>query len=181
MDKLKILGFLLLFLMCSSELFGKPASLRFVVLPFENFTQNPVASEVLRRITLQKLVELDVDVVEIGEVDRILVNEDMVNVSFIGKNEFVRIANLLQADYIVKGAVLSFTLERNWNISYPSVTVNLALIEGKTGKMVSVVVETEGGPSLAQVYLGTEPEPLNEVAKGVVKRALYKLLRAVRR
>lgn len=149
---------------------------RIAVLPFENFTGDFTAGERVRRITVQELVRRGYDVIEPGEINKILVELNVINLSLLGEKEVKEISTRLGVRYLIKGSVFSYQVERYPEVSYPSVALQVSLIDGLSGKVVRSTFRTEGGPSFWVMYFGTEPQPLNEVAKKVINEVLIDLL-----
>ncbi|MEO0278931.1 MAG: CsgG/HfaB family protein [candidate division WOR-3 bacterium] len=150
------------------------ADIRVAVIPVENFSSDTLAGEKIRRMVVQELVRRNVEVVEIGEVDRVMEEEGLTDIKTLGQGALMKLTHLLKVNYIIKGAVFSYDMGRLGDTLYPSVALNLTLINNE-GKVVASVIDTEGGPSVMTLYFGTYPEPPSEVAKRVVSRVLDKL------
>lgn len=145
---------------------------KIAVLPFENFTIDPVAGEKIRRMVMQELVKRGFFVIETGEVNRVLVEKGIINLSLLGTKEIKEVGEKLGVKYLIKGGVFSYEIHRFTDVSYPSVAIQINLIEVETGKVVRSTYRTEGGPSFKTLYFGIEAKALNEVAKEVVRKAL---------
>ncbi len=143
------------------------------VLPFENFSNDPVAGEKIRRMIMQELVKRGFFVIETGEVNRVLVEKEIVNLSLLGVKELREIGEKLGVKYLIKGGVFSYEIQRFADVTYPSVAIQITLIETSSGKIVRSTYRTEGGPNFRVLYLGMEAKTLNEVAKEVVRKALF--------
>ncbi len=148
---------------------------RIAVLPFENFTNDPVAGERIRRMVIQELVLRGFFVIESGEVNKVLVEKGVTNLSLLGSRELEEVGEKLGVKYLIKGGVFSYEMQRFSDVVYPSVAIQVNLIDVSTGKVVRSTYRTEGGPSLGSLYFGMEPEALSEVAKKVVRKALNDL------
>lgn len=148
---------------------------KIAVLPFENFTSDPVAGEKIRRMVIQDLVLRGFFVIESGEVNRALVEKGIINLSLLGSKELKEVGEKLGVRYLIKGGVFSYEIQRFSDVIFPSVAIQVNLIEVSTGRVLRSTYRTEGGPSFKNLYFGMEPEALSEVAKKVVRMALNDL------
>ncbi|MCM8808077.1 MAG: CsgG/HfaB family protein [Candidatus Omnitrophica bacterium] len=149
---------------------------KIAVLPFENFSGEATAGERMRRLTVQELVKRGYDVVEPGEINKVLIDLKVENLSLIGEREIKKFFEMTGIKYVIKGTVFTFEIQRFTEVSYPSVAVQINLVDAQQAKILRSTFRTEGGPSFKVMYFGVEPEPLNEVAKRVIESALIDIL-----
>ncbi len=148
---------------------------RIAVLPLDNLTSERYASENIRSILIASLLNRGFDVVEIGEVVRVLNERRVFSVKDLTTEKIKKIGFDLAVDGIMTGSVSRYTITKGVSVSYPEVTVTLMLFDAKTGKLVWNAWATEGGPSLKVKYLGTEMPTINETAMKVINKMLDNL------
>jgi TolB-like protein len=145
------------------------------VLPFENFTSDEYAGEKIRRILITEVLSQEVDVVEPGEITRLLRELKVKSIGSIKVAEVQEIGKTLDTNALIMGSVESFGISKGISITYPEVTINLRLIETSTGSIIWSMRHTSGGPDFWTRHLGSEGMSLSETAGKVVKEAVDKL------
>ncbi len=142
------------------------------VLPFENLTQDPLAAERVRRVVIAELLVRGIDVVEPGEVLRVLRESDIPNLQSISIKDIKALGRELEVDGIIMGSVSAYGIRRGIEGAYPEVTLHLMLLDPSTGRILWSAWRTEGGPTFWMSYFGTKGATLNETAKRVVRDAI---------
>jgi len=148
---------------------------RIAVLPFENFTSDPYAGEKIRRIVITELLARGTDVVEPGEVTRLLIDMEVRSLRSIKITDIQEIGKKLNVDAIMTGSVEAFGISRGISVSYPEVTINLMLLETSSGNIIWSVHQSTGGPSFWTRHFGSEGISLSEAANETVTEAIGKL------
>jgi len=130
---------------------------RVAVLPFENYTNTQFAGEKVTSIYIsQLLMNIDVDVVEPGEVWRVLSSNDIIG-SRLGEGEIKSIGEKLQADTLIFGSVQEYSRERYRTQNYPVISVNVRWVDVNTGTIVFIgTASAEGSPTVPVIDLGDE-------------------------
>ncbi|MFH7835552.1 MAG: hypothetical protein QXL51_03040 [Candidatus Aenigmatarchaeota archaeon] len=149
---------------------------KIAVLPFQNFTSDEYAGEKIRSLVITELLLRGIDVVEPGEVTRRL-KELNTPLYSLGISQIQNIGETLQVDAVMIGNVEKFDIVRGASFTYPEVTVNMRLIDPKSGNIIWSVRTTSGGPTLSMRYFGTEPPSLSETARKTVKDAVNTLFK----
>jgi TolB-like protein len=162
---------------CSTQKVMKPDTdvskiTRIAVLPFEDFTSDEYAGEKIRRIVITELLSRDIDVIEPGEVTRLLKDMNIWTVHSMKVSEIKAIGKKLGVDAMMSGSVESFGISKGISVEYPEVTINLMLIETSSGKIIWSTRQTSGGPSFWTRHFGSENISLSETARNVVSEAL---------
>jgi TolB-like protein len=143
------------------------------VLPFENFTSDDFANEKIRRSLIIELLRRDIDVVEPGEVLRVLREMNVPSISSIKAKDIQDVGNTLNVQAVIMGSVETFRMSRGISsVTYPEVTISLRLLESATGDTVWSVSHTTGGAGFWTRHFGVEGATLDESAGKVVKEAL---------
>ncbi len=172
------LCFLLFFIQgCGPTHFVRPKTdvesiKKVAVLPFENFTQDDYAGEKIRRIVITELLLRDVDVIEPGEVTRLLREMKVKSLSSLKITEIQDIGKTLGVEAVMMGSVEAFGTGRGISVNYPEVTINLRMIEVNSGNIVWSVRNASGGPDFWMRHFGSEGASLSEAAEKVVKKAI---------
>jgi TolB-like protein len=164
----------------SSEYFIRPKTdisniKRVAVLPFENFTSDGYAGEKIRRIVITELLSKGIDVIEPGEVTKLLRELNIRSISSIKVSEIQEMGKKLGVEGVMMGSVEAFEISRGISVTYPEVTINLILIETSSGNIIWSVRHTTGGASFWTRHFGSEGISLSEAARKVVKGAINTL------
>jgi TolB-like protein len=150
-----------------------PADIKAVaVLPFENFTSDDFANEKIRRSLIIELLRRNIDVVEPGEVSRLLSEMKISPISSVRVKNIQDLGRMLDVKAVIMGSVETFRMSKGISVTYPEVTINLRMLESSTGDTVWSVSHTSGGPSFWTRHFGAEGVALDEAASKVVKEAL---------
>jgi TolB-like protein len=142
------------------------------VLPFENFTSDEYAGEKIRRIVITELLSRNVDVIEPGEVTRILKELKVRSLGSIKITEIQDIGKTLGVGAVVMGSVEAFGISRGISVTYPEVTIHLMLLEASSGNIIWSVRHTIGGANFWTRHFGSEGISLSEAARKTVKEAV---------
>jgi len=150
-----------------------PAGIKKVaVMPFENFTADEYAAEKIRRIVITDLLSRGVEVVEPGEITRIIRESKIKSLSSIKTAEVQEIGKASGAYAIMIGSVEYYGISRGVSVTYPEVTANFKLMETSTGKVLWSVRHTSGGADFWTRHFGSEGKSLSEAAGEVVREAM---------
>jgi TolB-like protein len=165
---------------CVAEHFIRPKTdisniKRVAVLPFENFTSDDYAGEKIRRIVITELLSRGIDVIEPGEVTRLLRELKIRSLGSISVSEIQNMGKTLGVEAVMMGSVEAFGISRGISVTYPEVTINLILIETSSGNIIWSVRHTTGGASFWTRHFGSEGISLSEAARKVVKEAINTL------
>ena len=148
---------------------------RVAVLPFENFTTDVYAGEKMRRIVITELLSEGVDVIEPGEVTRLLKDMEVRSLRSVGVKEIKEIGKTLGVEAVMTGSVEAYGMSQGISVTYPEVTINLMLLDASSGSIIWSVRSTSGGASFWTRHFGSEGMSLSETARKVVKKAFGSL------
>ncbi|MEW6418226.1 MAG: hypothetical protein AB1480_08905 [Nitrospirota bacterium] len=141
----------------------------------ENFTSDEYAGEKVRRVVITELLSRGIDVVEPGEVTRVLRES---NIRYLGSIKITDIQNIgktLGVDAVMIGSVEAFGISRGISVTYPEVTIHLILFETSSGNIVWSVRHTVGGASFWTRHFGAEGITLSEAVRKAVKESINTL------
>lgn len=145
---------------------------RVAVLPMENFTSDEYAGEKVRRLVITELLLKGIDVIEPGEVTRVLRESNIRSLGSIKITDIQNIGKTLGVEAVMMGSVEAFGISRGILVSYPEVTINLLLLEASSGSIIWSIRHTEGGASFWTRHFGAEGITLSETARKAVKEAI---------
>jgi TolB-like protein len=148
---------------------------RVAVLPLENFTADTYAGEKIRRIVISELLSRGIDVIEPGEVTRILKESEVRSLGSIKVSDIQNIGKTLGVEAVMLGSVEAFGMGRGISVTYPEVSIHLILLEASSGNIVWSVLHTTGGASFWTRHFGAEGISLSEAARKAVKEAVNTL------
>jgi TolB-like protein len=148
---------------------------RIAVLPFENYTQDNYAGVKIREKVVIELLERGFEVVEEGEVLRVLSELKVEPVRMITLSDIQSLGSMLGVDAVMKGSAGELIDKKGISVSYPEVAINLKLIDVASGDIVWSVSHSGGGPGFWTRHFGTEGDTLDEAAEKVVKEAVNTL------
>lgn len=145
---------------------------RIAVLPFESLTTDEYAGEKIRKSVITELLSRGVDVIEPGEVTRVLIDQKIKSLSSIRTTDLQNVAKTLGVEALMMGSVEAYDISRGISVTYPEVSINLRLIEASSGNIIWSVCQTSGGPGFWTRHFGAEGMSLSEAANKVVKEAI---------
>jgi len=145
---------------------------KIAVLPFESLTFDEYAGEKIREAVITELLSRGVEVIEPGEVTRVLIEQKIKSLSSVRITDLQNAAKTLGVEALMMGSVEAYGISRGISVSYPEVSINLRLIDASSGNIIWAVCETSGGPSFWTRHFGAEGMSLSDVANSVVKNAL---------
>jgi TolB-like protein len=145
---------------------------RIAVLPFESLTTDEYAGEKIRKTVITELLSRGVDVVEPGEVTRVLIEQKVKSLGSVRTADLQNMAKTLGVGALMMGSVEAYGISRGISVSYPEVSINLRLVEASSGNIIWSVCQTSGGPSFWTRHFGAEGASLSDTANIVVKDAI---------
>ena len=137
-----------------------------------NFTSDEYAGEKVRRVVITELLLRGIDVIEPGEVTRVLRESKVRSLGSIKITEIQDMGKTLSVEAVMMGSVETFGISRGISVTYPEVTIHLILLEASSGDIVWSVRHTAGGASFWTRHFGSEGITLSEAARKVVKEAI---------
>jgi TolB-like protein len=145
---------------------------KIAVLPFDNLTKSRYAHESVRSKVIIELLSRGYEVIEPGEVSRILNDLGIQSPSSLSRPDLQRIGESLRVDSVMKGAVGAYGISEGISVSFPEVSLHLMLLDAPTGNINWYVWHSAGGPSFWTRHFGAEGKTLDETTVEVVKKAV---------
>ena len=135
------------------------------VLPFENFTAGRFADDKIKSLVVIELLSRGVDVVEPGEVMRLLREMKVRSLDSITIEHIKEIGQTFKVQAVMTGSVGVFKVSRGAVVSYPEVSISLILYDAETSDIIWSIWHTTGGAGFWTRQFGAEGKTLDETAK----------------
>ncbi len=142
------------------------------VLPFENYTSDRYADEKIKSLVIIDLLSRGIEVIEPGEVLRILRELKLRSLSSLSEEDIQTVGKILKVDAVIVGSVGSFEIRKGISVASPEVTINMMMHDAISGSVIWSVWHTSGGASFWTRHFGVENATLGNTSKKVVKEAM---------
>lgn len=150
---------------------------RVAVLPFENMTNDSAAGEKARRIFIIELLSLEiVEVVDPGEVLRVLAEKRIQNIDSLGDEQVKELGEAMGADALVFGAVHAYTRDRSGQVTAPEVALSFRMLDSVEARTVWTASVSRAGASAGSRMFGVSSATETEAARKLVREALETLV-----
>ena len=148
------------------------------VLPFTTLTTSRSDAEKVEKIFLVELLATGaVEVVEPGQVAKLVGAEGISTTDKLAPADLQRIGQALGADGLFLGTVVDFVLGRSGNAPAPEVTIQLRLVETASGTTAWSSSETRSGASAKTRLFGFGGDSLTEAARRLISEQLQGLVK----
>ncbi len=148
------------------------------VLPLDNLTPDQMAGEKVRRIVITELLATGiVDVIEPGQVNRVLATLNIQNPAAMSPEEFKRVGTALRVQLLIVGSVESFERVQVGGVQAPEVTLTLRAVDVDSGTVVWAASHTQGGATVSARLFGLTGDSLSEVARKAAHETVVTLFR----
>ncbi len=148
------------------------------VLPLENLSPDQTAGEKVRKVVVTELLATGiVDVIEPGQVNRILTVQNIQNPAAMSPEDFKKVGTALGAQMLVVGSVESYDRVQVGGVQAPEVTMTLRGVDVDSGTIVWATSHTQGGATVAARLFGLTGDSLSEVARKAAHQAVVTLFR----
>jgi TolB-like protein len=149
---------------------------RVAVMPFDNLTGEKSASEIIRHLVISELLASGlVDVVAPGEVNSVIKDMGIKDVSSLGKRDIKSLGKTLRVEAVLVGSVQQYGNVRFGSISAPEVTITLLMADTGSGDIIWSVTKSRGGAGFMARHFGARSETMSETAIAVVRDAIATL------
>lgn len=146
------------------------------VLPIENLTLDQQAGEKVRKAVVSELLAAGVvDVIELGQVNRSLTQQNVQTISSVGVEDFKRLGPALGAQAFILGSVETYDRVNVGGVGFPEISVTLRAVDAATGSIIWSASQTGGGPGFAGRLLGVGGDTMSEATQKTVRGALTTL------
>jgi TolB-like protein len=149
---------------------------RAAVLPFENLTSDQTAGEKVRKVVVSELLASGViDVIEPGQVNRVLAQQGIQNPSALLPADIKKLGAALDVQALILGSVETFERVSLAAVSSAEVGITLRAVDVASGTIVWSVSERAGGVGLAGRLFGLGGVGLSEAAGLAARQAVRTL------
>lgn len=146
------------------------------VIPFQNYTSSQYAGEKVTMIYIAELLSnVDIEVIEPGEVARVLQGDSIVG-GQLSQSEIKSIGSALKANALIFGAVQEYGTVRVRNETYPVVSLSVRWVDAQTGTIIFMgTASEEGSPRVPIIDVGEE-----QLFSVLARKACNRLINMVR-
>lgn len=147
---------------------------RVVVVPFDNLSNDQGAANRATRVFIAKLLsEKAFDVVEPGEVSRVLEKSSIVRTGQLTTEQATGIGKELRAQGIILGTVTESSNTGGGGVATSTITMVVRMVETETGATVWSATHTAGGRGFWSALFGTggksQSEATRDCVDGIIK------------
>jgi len=147
------------------------------ILPFENVSGAGGAADKVHKIFLVELLSMEVfDVVEPGQVSKVVRAESVTSPDQLTPDDLKRIGGALGADGLFLGQVVDYQDTRGAS-GAPEVTLQFRLVETASGATLWSSSETRGGVKASTRLFGVSADTMTETTRKIIRRELGTLLK----
>lgn len=149
---------------------------RVAVLPLDNLTTERFAAERVREVLNVELNAQGLfEAVDLGEVNRVVRTQGIVNVSEIGPAEAAGVGKELGVQALLLGSVMEFDERRVGTITTPDIALSLRLLDTETGIVIWAVTDARIGTKLSTRLFGIGEESQSSATVRLVRDILATL------
>ena len=147
------------------------------VMPLANLARDPVVSERVRDVVINKLLSTGaVYVLPIGEVARGIARLEIPNPATPSPDDIAKLGGIIKAQAVITGAVKEYGEVRSGTTTANIISLSLQMAETQTGKVVWSASSTQGGITIWDRLIGGGGEPMNLVTEKAVNDLVKRLL-----
>ena len=147
------------------------------VMPFGNLTNDKFAGDRVRNLFVTELLSTGtIDVVELGELLKILETEGIRTTDSVSTDIAQKIGKNLGVQAVILGSVDQYGTVRTGQSSYPEVGVTVRMLEVETGTIIWTASYTKTGSHIIASLFGIGTETASSVASSVVKKLVNTLV-----
>ena len=149
---------------------------RVAVLPLENLTSDRFAGERVREVlVVELLAEGLFDVLDTGEVNRVLRLRNVEDVSVLGPQAVADLGRELGVQAVMLGTVMEYRERRSGTFSAPEVAISLRLVDVESGLPVWSVSGARTGLGVWTRLFGVGEKSFTEAVRDLVRRLIPSL------
>jgi hypothetical protein len=147
------------------------------VIPFENNSKDQGAGARSTRFFVTELLAAEAfDVIEPGEVLRVLSEHGLIRTADLTNEQILSIGSELGVQALFLGAVGESSTQRSGTSSINTVTLTTRLVETETGATVWSATHSESGSGFWSSLFGTRQKSRSEVTRLCVSKSIRTLI-----
>ena len=148
------------------------------VIPFNNLSKDQGAGAKATKVFISELLSAEAfDVLEPGEVSRILQKNSIVRTDELSREQIVKIGSEMKVNAIFLGTVTESALTRSGSSTDMTITIISRMVETETGATVWSVTHTANNRSFWSSFFGTRKKSQSEVMRKCVEKLLKTLIK----
>ena len=142
------------------------------ILPFDNLSEEPDAAKRITTILLTELFSRSkaFRVVELGEVEKALIDERVRNTGEIEVDVAKKLGEKLNVDYLVLGSVVEYKFVHEGNNDIPVIGIATRAIDTKTGKLYWSDVQYGRGNQNEKIFGIGRIVSLSQLSEIIIKK-----------
>ena len=149
---------------------------RVAVLPLENMTTERFAADRVRELLVVELSSKALfEVVESGEVNRVLRAKNLASATDLGPELILQIGTELKAQALLTGSVIEFREQRVGTLNAPEVALVLELLDVETGLVIWSVTDARTGLGVWTRLFGVGQDDQTTAARRLIRELLSTL------
>jgi TolB-like protein len=152
---------------------------RVAVLPLENLSNDRYAAARVREVLNVEMAAMGIcEVVDSTRVNRALRDRDLIEVTSLGQETLILLAEDLGVQGLLMGSVLELSQTRTSTFTAPEVSLSLRLVDAQTGIVAWSVTDARKGLPLETRLFGVGEKTQTEVIRELVRTLMSDLYRA---
>lgn len=149
---------------------------RVAILPLENLTSERFAADRVRELLTVELSSRNLfEVVESGEVNRVLRTKNLASAADIGPEAIQGIGKDLEAQALLTGSVIEFREQRTGTLNMPDIALSLKLLDVESGLVIWSVTDARTGLNVWTRLFGVGEEDQTTAARKLIRELLSTL------
>jgi len=146
---------------------------RVAVAPIINLTEDKFAGEKVMNVVATEILRRGVfDIVEFGEVSKVLREEGLKQNNLVGKQLAARSGKRLNIEAIVIGSVMQYGVSNVGGTSFPEVSISLKLVDVNSYAILWEATHNIKGANILDQLFGIRKDSLGDLCKEVVEEML---------
>ncbi len=149
---------------------------RVAVLPLENLTSERFAADRVRELLTVELSSRNLfEVVESGEVNRVMRTKSLLSAAEIGPEAIQQLGKDLDAQALLTGSVIEFREQRTGTLNTPDIALSLKLLDVESGLVIWSVTDARTGLGVWTRLFGVGEEDQTTAARKLIRDLLATL------
>lgn len=149
---------------------------RVAVLPLENLTTERFAADRVRELLVVELSSRSLfEVVESGEVNRVLRAKNLLGAAEIGPEVIQQLGAELKVQALLTGSVIEFREQRTGTLNTPDIALSLKLLDVESGLVIWSATDAHTGLGVWTRLFGVGEEDQTTAARKLIRDLLFTL------
>ena len=146
---------------------------RVAIAPIVNLTNDKFAGEKVMNVVATEILRRGVfDVVEFGEVSKVLREEGLKQDNLIGKQLAARSGKRLNIEAMIMGSVMQYGVSNIGGSSFPEVSISLKLVDVNSYTILWETTHNIKGANILDQLFGIRKDSLEDLCKDVVEEMI---------